>query len=104
MWNMHRVKISLKKVSLWLSFSGMLPFAAYAQSQSVYNKLNVFDQHFFTHSSNELRNANGAPGPKYWQNRADYTIHASLIESDTLIKGNIVINYTNNSTDTLNYL
>ena len=101
---MNNIKINLKKASLWLLFSGMLPLAAYAQSQSVYNQLNVFDQHFFTHSSNELRNANGAPGPKYWQNRADYTIHASLIESDTLIKGNIVINYTNNSTDTLNYL
>ncbi len=29
---------------------------------------------------NEYRTASGAPGPKYWQQRADYDIKASLDE------------------------
>lgn len=51
-----------------------------------------------------MRNGNGAPGPRYWQNKADYTIHAVLLENDTIVKGDVSINYTNNSSDTLNYL
>lgn len=82
----------------------MMPFFAIAQTKSSYDQLQVFDHSFFTHNGNELRSANGAPGPKYWQNKADYVINATLIEKDTLIKGNVSINYTNSSPDTLNYL
>ncbi len=52
------------------------------------------------------RSANGAPGAHYWQNRADYTIHATLDEGqqDTTVTGEVVISYTNNSPDQLDYL
>jgi len=80
------------------------PFSLYAQVKSTYDKKQVFDPQFFTNNGNEIRNGNGAPGPKYWQNRADYTIHAALLEKDTMVKGDVSINYTNNSPDTLNYL
>lgn len=73
-------------------------------SVSVYNHNETFDPAFFTHNGNEYRSANGAPGPKYWQNSAGYIIHATLNEKDTMLNGNVVINYTNNSPDTLNYL
>jgi hypothetical protein len=96
------VKITKKRIVILCL--GALPLFVHAQSKSVYNKLNVFDQQFFSHSGNDIRSANGAPGPGYWQNKADYTIHASLIEKDTLIKGDVAINYTNNSPDTLNYI
>jgi hypothetical protein len=71
---------------------------------SVYDHNQVFDATFFTHNGNEYRSANGAPGPKYWQNNANYIIHATLDEKDTLLKGNVSIKYTNNSPDSLNYL
>jgi len=80
------------------------PFSLYAQVKSTYDKKQVFDPQFFTNNGNEIRNGNGAPGLKYWQNRADYTIHAALLEKDTMVKGDVSINYTNNSPDTLNYL
>jgi len=32
---------------------------------------------------NEYRTASGAPGPKYWQQRADYDIKATLDEKDS---------------------
>lgn len=82
----------------------LAPFSLYAQVKSTYDKKQVFDPQFFTNNGNEMRNGNGAPGAKYWQNRADYTIHATLLEKDTIVKGGVSINYTNNSPDTLNYL
>ena len=83
---------------------GITPFYASGQTKSEYNQRQVFDPSFFTHNGNELRSANGAPGPKYWQNKASYVINAELIEKDTAIKASVRIKYTNNSPDTLNYL
>ncbi|MEO5648844.1 MAG: M1 family metallopeptidase [Ginsengibacter sp.] len=74
------------------------------QTKSIYDQKEVFDPFFFTHNGNEFRSASGAPGPAYWQNRASYTIHATLDESDTTLKGNVSINYTNNSPDAISYL
>ncbi len=75
-----------------------------AQDSSIYNKNQVFDPSFLSRGGTEFRSADGAPGPKYWQNSADYSIHATLDEKDTTLKGNVTINYTNNSPDELKYL
>lgn len=75
-----------------------------AQDTSVYNKNQVFDPLFTTHEATGFRSANGAPGPKYWQNSVDYSIHATLDEKDTTLKGEVSMIYTNNSPDELNYL
>ncbi|MGZ3764866.1 MAG: M1 family metallopeptidase [Mucilaginibacter sp.] len=91
-------------IKLLLLCTVLMPFYAMAQTKSSYDELKVFDHSFFTHNGNELRSANGAPGPKYWQNSASYVINATLIEKDTSIKGDVGITYTNNSADTLNYL
>ncbi len=53
---------------------------------------------------NRYRSANGAPGPDYWQQRADYTIAATLDTATTEISGSVQIRYTNNSPDTLRYV
>ncbi len=50
---------------------------------------------------NVYRSSNGAPGPSYWQNQADYQLHATLDTAAKQIYGNEVITYTNNSPDTL---
>jgi hypothetical protein len=50
------------------------------------------------------RSANGAPGPAYWQNRADYTITATLDAKNAVLAADEVITYTNNSPDTLDSL
>jgi len=54
----------------------------------------------------ESRTASGKPSERYWQNRVDYQIRATLYEGqrDTTINGETVINYTNNSPDELEYL
>ncbi len=51
--------------------------------------------------ANDLRRANGAPGTKYWQQRADYTIKATLDTAAKRLDGTVSIRYTNNSPDTL---
>src|SRR6188768_4498111 len=53
---------------------------------------------------NEYRTASGAPGNKYWQQRADYTIKCELDEANLLLKGAETITYYNNSPDALDYL
>jgi hypothetical protein len=53
---------------------------------------------------NRYRSASGVPGPDYWQQRADYTINASLDTATTEISGAVEIRYTNNSPDTLRYV
>ena len=51
-----------------------------------------------------VRSANGLPGPDYWQNRADYQIHATLNPAARTITGSVDIHYTNASPDVLDVL
>ena len=53
---------------------------------------------------NEYRTASGAPGPRYWQQRADYNIKVSLDDQKQAITGSETITYTNLSPDVLAYL
>ncbi len=53
---------------------------------------------------NQYRTASGMPGPDYWQQRADYTIAATLDTAAKTIRGTVSIHYTNNSPDTLRFV
>ena len=53
---------------------------------------------------NEYRSGSGAPGPKYWQQKADYVITAELNDTNQSITGSETITYHNNSPDVLRYL
>lgn len=53
---------------------------------------------------NEYRSASGAPGVKYWQQRADYVIDAEIDEPGNLLKGKETVTYYNHSPDPLKYL
>jgi hypothetical protein len=53
---------------------------------------------------NEYRTASGAPGPRYWQQRADYDIKASLDEKALKLTGSETVTYYNNSGDPLSYI
>jgi hypothetical protein len=55
-------------------------------------------------TGNAVRNAAGAPGSAYWQQRADYRIEATLDEAKRAISATETITYHNNSPDTLTYL
>jgi hypothetical protein len=53
---------------------------------------------------NEYRSASGAPGSKYWQQRADYLIDAEIDEPNNKLTGKETITYFNNSPEPLKYL
>lgn len=53
---------------------------------------------------NDQRIASGAPGPKYWQQRADYVIEVTLDDENQKIKGSELITYHNRSPHELRYL
>jgi hypothetical protein len=50
------------------------------------------------------RSLDGRPGPKYWQNRANYQIDVSLEPSKKKVEGEETVVYYNESPDTLNTL
>lgn len=56
------------------------------------------------HAANAYRAADGRPGPMYWQNRADYQLHATLDTEHNRLNGDETITYTNNSPQTLDKL
>jgi len=51
-----------------------------------------------------VRSASGAPGPDYWQQRADYLIHATLDTATQTIHGTERIHYVNHSPDPLAFV
>ena len=53
---------------------------------------------------NAFRSASGAPGPDYWQQRADYTIAVALDTTQQRVSGSVTIRYTNNSPDSLRFI
>src|SRR3989454_8096993 len=51
-----------------------------------------------------VREGSGRPGPRYWQQRADYRIRATLDTARHSLRGDETIRYGNNSPDTLRYV
>jgi len=64
----------------------------------------AFGPNFYTKNGNEYRAATGEPGPKYWQNRADYQLDVKLDEEKSEISGSVILNYTNNSPQKLGFI
>ena len=79
-------------------------FAQEAQLSSNYNYHDTFGPIFYTKNGNEFRSAGGQPGPKYWQNRADYKLSVRLNDQTNEISGLTEITYTNNSPDNLPFI
>jgi hypothetical protein len=93
-----------------LSFGIMCLTALTVMSQDIRNNPgsnhgNKFEQlGTILPTPNEYRTASGAPGTKYWQQRADYDIKATLDEKNLMLHGAETITYFNNSPDVLTYI
>lgn len=69
------------------------------------NHANKFEQlDPFWRSPNTYRTADGAPGPEYWQQRADYKIKCTMDTKEQRLHGSETITYHNNSPSALKYL
>jgi len=60
-----------------------------------------FPRNFEKSYEKGLRNLDGSPGAKYWQNRSEYNINVALNPKKKEIKGTEEVKYFNNSPDTL---
>ncbi len=96
----------MKKTLLFFSAIGLMT----ASAQDIKNNPNSNHGNRFEQlgsslpTPNEYRTASGAPGPKYWQQRADYDIKATLDEAALKLTGTETVTYYNNSPDPLTYL
>src|SRR6267378_204705 len=55
-------------------------------------------------TSTSVRSSGGGPGPRYWQQRADYVIRATLDTGTNVLTGSERIHYVNHSPDALAFL
>ena len=98
----------MKKVFLFFAAAGLASTAAWAQNiqnNPGSNHGNKFEQLGpILPTPNEYRTASGAPGPRYWQQRCDYDIKATLDEKALKLTGSETVTYYNNSPDVLTYL
>jgi hypothetical protein len=78
--------------------------ATTAAPVSQYNYRDAFAPLFYSKNGNENRAADGQPGPKYWENRADYQIAATLNDQTNEVTGSETVTYTNNSPQKLGFL
>ena len=88
--------------ALFFGFSSV--FAQEVKPVSNYNYNETFANNFYTKNGTDTRSASGQPGAKYWQNRADYLLTASLNDQTKEIIGSEILTYTNNSPDKLGFL
>ena len=87
-------------VKMRFLFLFVLVFASifsFAQKTSKYDPHEAFAPQFYPENGNNVRTADGRPGPTYWQNKADYKINVTLDDVENTIAGNVTITYTNNS-------
>ena len=81
----------------------LLSSGASAQSAG-FDPREVFAPFTPSNAVNEYRSADGAPGPAYWQNRANYAIEARLDVANKTLSATETVTYINNSPDTLTSL
>jgi len=86
-----------------------LLFALPAHAQGVQQTKGSYEDKFrqldeVLPTPNSTRNASGAPGHEYWQQKVDYTITATLDEAKRRLTARATVRYTNNSPDSLPWL
>ncbi len=105
---------TLIAATLWVA----LPVGARAQDQKMaepgaprageFDATGVSDTSVFAPlpmpQGTDFRSASGEPGPRYWQNRADYDIKATLDTTAKTLIGQLRLRYTNHSPDTLHFV
>jgi hypothetical protein len=91
----------MKHILVLISFM-IVGITTYSQTPSWQGKFEQLGSALST--PNAYRTASGAPGPLYWQQRADYVITAEVDDKTHVLKGSETITYHNNAPEALRYL
>jgi hypothetical protein len=103
----------MKKLHLivFLIFASFIAFAQEVKKEETKKELqghtdiNKFSQMYAEMATpNMFRTASGAPGPAYYQQRADYNINIELDDKASKMYGSETVTYYNNSPESLDYL
>ncbi|MGN6510534.1 MAG: M1 family peptidase, partial [Chitinophaga sp.] len=92
------------------TFLGMLCLPAMVSAQqnaastSRFSQYEAFHPVFYNSDGNDERTSSGRPGPKYWQNAADYKIDVTFDDQAETVSGSVLITYKNNSPESLPFL
>jgi hypothetical protein len=99
------MKISIIRLGiLAMGCLGVFDAVAQGSDKVKYDSHVLFHPLFNFQPGNEYRSGSGAPGPKYWQNRADYKINVALEEEKGTVSGDVEIIYKNNSPENLEFI
>lgn len=94
----------LLSVSLFAQTAPAQAVPAQTTTQSIYDQHEAFNPQFYPYPGSDFRSGSGEPGPRYWQNRADYSIACKLDTAAHSVTGEVTITYTNNSPDNLRFI
>ena len=101
-----------KSISIaFLFFASLTTFAQEIKKEEVkkepqgHTDINKFSQMYAEMATpNMFRTASGAPGPAYYQQRADYKINLELDDKLSKMYGSETVTYYNNAPESLDYL
>ena len=88
-------------ISLALPLLAQSPAPSGPSINSTYDPRVTFAPLTLPEPVNSYRSGDGAPGAAYWQNEADYVMHAKIDTDAKVLSNDERITYTNNSPDTL---
>jgi len=94
----------IKKLSVVAFLLSLISFSSLSAQNESYNNNKFRQLYNELPTPNVYRTASGAPGHKYWQQKADYIMDIRLDDKTQKIYGEETITYTNNSPDKLSYL
>lgn len=106
----HFYSQKILKMKKYINTIGALLFFTTSNFAQEQKKGEHIDDNKFSQMYNQMatpnyyRSASGAPGPAYYQQQADYKINISLDDKNSILSGEEIITYTNNSPDELTYL
>ena len=87
-------KNAITQFLIILATAFLIPFVAISQNNPNSNHGNKFEQlGQKLRDPNGFRSADGAPGPEYWQQQADYDIECELDEKNLRLNGKELITY-----------
>ena len=102
---MMKFKYCLGAFFFVFSALGWAQDEAETQREPGHTNLSKFRQMYQEFATpNTYRSASGAPGPDYYQQRADYKMSINLDDKNARLYGEEIITYYNNSPDELEYL